>query len=142
MRAVLDPNALISALLCPAGWPPSIIRAWLGGRFELVASSLVLQELTRALAYPKLRKRIERDEADQFVEWISDMATMVTDPSGPPTTASPDPGDDYLIALAESASAALVSGDGHLMGLGDRLPVFSPAEFLRLLETEQGQASR
>jgi putative PIN family toxin of toxin-antitoxin system len=142
VRAVLDPNVLISAILSPAGSSANTIRAWLGGKLELVASPLVLQELTRAVAYAKLRERIERDEADQFVEWISDMATMVTDPSEPPTTASPDPGDDYLIALAESASAALVSGDGHLLGLSDRLPVFSPAEFLRLLETEQGPASR
>ena len=44
------------------------------------------------------------------------------------------PGDDYLIALAEASRAAIVSGDGHLLGLRDELPVYSPAELLALLE--------
>ena len=45
---------------------------------------------------------------------------------------SPDPGDDYLIALGAVVQAAIVSADGHLLGLTDDLPVYSPAEFLAL----------
>jgi predicted nucleic acid-binding protein len=46
---------------------------------------------------------------------------------------SVDPGDDYLIALASSQRAALVSGDKHLLDLAGKIPVFSPREFIRLL---------
>jgi predicted nucleic acid-binding protein len=45
-----------------------------------------------------------------------------------------DPNDDYLVALASSERAVLVSGDGHLTVLADRLPVRTPAEFLAALE--------
>ena len=49
---------------------------------------------------------------------------MTDDPKEPPSTRSPDPGDDYLIALGAVAQAAIVSGDGHLLGLADDLPVY------------------
>ncbi len=134
MRAVLDPNVIISALLAPRGTPAKVLRAWLDGAFELVASDALLSELDRALAYPKLRKRIDAAEAQELIELLRREARMTDDPADPPSTRSPDPGDDYLIALGAAAQAAIVSGDGHLLGLADELPVYSPAEFLVLLE--------
>jgi predicted nucleic acid-binding protein len=47
---------------------------------------------------------------------------------------SPDPDDDYLIALANIARAVLVSGDKDLLGLSGQIPVYSPAEFVALIE--------
>jgi len=134
VRAVLDPNVIISALLAPRGTPAKVLRAWLDGAFELVASDALLSELDRALAYPKLRKRIDAAEAQELIELLRREARMTDDPADPPSTRSPDPGDDYLIALGAAAQAAIVSGDGHLLGLADELPVYSPAEFLVLLE--------
>jgi putative PIN family toxin of toxin-antitoxin system len=133
LRAVLDPNVLISALLAPAGKPAAILRAWSAGAFELVASQLLLAELERALAYPKLRARIHESEASAVVEWLRRSATVVSDPDELPTRASEDPGDDYLIALAEHERAALVSGDRHLLELAGDLPTYAPADFLVLL---------
>lgn len=134
MRAVLDANVLISALLAPGGTPARVLRAWLDGAFELVASDALLAELDRALAYPKLGQRIEAGEAHELIELLRREARMTADPKEPPSTRSPDPGDGYLIALGAVAQAAIVSGDGHLLGLADDLPVYSPAEFLALLE--------
>jgi uncharacterized protein len=133
LRAVLDPNVLISALLAPAGKPAAILRAWSAGAFELVTSPLLLAELERALAYPKLRARIHENEAAAVVEWLRRSATVVSDPDEPPARASEDPGDDYLIALAEHERAALVSGDRHLLELAGDLPIYAPADFLVLL---------
>ncbi len=79
------------------------------------------------------RRRIPPEEAGAVVGWLARSATVAPDPDGPPPLRSPDPGDDYLIALAAAQSALLVSGDEHLLGLGGRLPVHSPAEFLDLL---------
>lgn len=135
MRAVLDPNVVISALLSPGGSPAKVLRSWLDGAYELVVSELLLAELERALAYPKLRKRIDPAEAAELVELLGREAEVVEDPGDPPEVRSPDPGDDYLIALAAAAHAAIVSGDGHLLGLAERLPVYSPGAFLALLET-------
>jgi predicted nucleic acid-binding protein len=93
VRAVLDPNDIISALLSPEGAPARAVRAWLQGEFEFVVSPLLLAELRRALAYPKLRKRIEPEEADRVVDWLETMATMKADPGHPPSVRSPDPGE-------------------------------------------------
>ncbi len=130
MRAVLDPNVLISALLSPGGSPANVLRAWIAGHFELIVSPLLLAELERALAYPKLRKRIDVEDARAFVAWLSGSATVATDPDGPSPIPSPDPGDDYLIALAASQAALLVSGDAHLLGLAERLPIVTASAFL------------
>lgn len=137
MQAVLDPNVIISALLSPEGAPARAMRAWIQGDFELVVSPLLLQELRRGLAYPRLRKRIEPQEADLVVEWLQNTATQAADPPDLPPIRSPDPDDDYLIALAETERAVLVSGDQHLLGLSESVPVFSPAGFLSLLEEER-----
>jgi uncharacterized protein len=142
VRAVLDPNVIISALLSPEGAPARAVRAWLHGEFELVVSPLLLNELSRALAYPKLRKRIEPEEADHVVDWLGRAGTMSPDPDDPPLIRSPDPGDDYLIALAQAERAALVSGDQHLLGLAEDLPIFSPVVFLDLLAKERGSKER
>lgn len=133
MRAVLDPNVIISALLAPSGTPAKVLRAWLDGAFELVASDALLAELERAMAYPKLRERIDTARASELIELLRREAWMTDDPRDPPSTRSPDPGDDYLIALGAVAQAAIVSGDRHLLGLAAELPVYSPAEFLAML---------
>jgi putative PIN family toxin of toxin-antitoxin system len=119
VRAVLDPNVIISAFLSPSGAPARLLRAWLQGRYELVVSPLLLAELERALAYPKLRLRIAPEEADCIVEWVTNSAISAKDPTEPPPIRSPDPGDVYLIALAAREEAALVSGAEHLFRLAE-----------------------
>jgi len=133
VRAVLDVNVLISALRSRQGAPARILNAWLDGAFELVVSDLLIAELRRALAYPKVRQRITQPEADQFVEMLLRDAVAATDPTDPPPFSSADPDDDYLIALAASTGALLVSGDGHLLELADRAPIHAPSEFAEML---------
>lgn len=134
MRAVLDPNVIISGLLAPNGAPARVLRAWQEGAFDLVVSPLLLEELGRALAYPKLRKRLTTAEVAELLELLRREARVERDPASPFDVRSPDPGDDYLIALAAASRALLVSGDAHLLGLATRLPVDSPAEFLARLQ--------
>lgn len=133
MRAVLDPNIIISALLSPEGPPARTILAWLRGEFEVVVSPLLLSELERALGYAKLRRRIPVEEAEATIELFARSATIVEDPPGPPAVHSVDPGDDYLLALASSQDAAIISGDEHLLSLAGELPIHSPRNFLVLL---------
>jgi putative PIN family toxin of toxin-antitoxin system len=133
VRAVLDPNVLISALLSPGGSPARLVRAWIGGHFELIVSPHLLAELERALAYPKLRKRIDAEDARAFVVWLSVSATLCADPVEPSSISSPDPNDDYLITLAATQAALLVSGDAHLLGLVAEMPVVTAAAYLTQL---------
>lgn len=134
MRAVVDVNVIISALLSRNGSPAEVLRAWQQGQFELVVSPLLLAELGRALGYPKLRRRISVDDAEAVVAWLGRAASIASDPADPPAVRSVDPGDDYLLALAASDKAVIVSGDDHLLSLRGSAPVYSPTEFLELLE--------
>jgi putative PIN family toxin of toxin-antitoxin system len=134
VRAVLDPNIIISALLSRTGSPARVLRSWEQGAFELVVSPLLLAELERALEYPKIRSRINREEAARVLAWLRNGATVVSDSEEAPPVRSRDPGDDYLLALAGREQSALVSGDEHLLALVGELPVFSTASFLSRLE--------
>ncbi len=134
MRAVLDVNVLISAILSPTGTPARLLLAWQAGAFELIVSPALLDELRRALAYPKLRRLVPASEAEAFVAWLAEAANQASDPGGPPPVDSPDPGDAYLLALAAASDAVLVTGDRHLLGLADTFPVRAPASFLAKLD--------
>ncbi len=139
MRAVLDPNILIAALLSRSGAPGQIVARWLAGEFELVVSDSLIAELGRALAYPKLRARISSEEAAEFIALLAHAAIVAPDPATP-AGRSADPDDDYLLALAETARAVLVSGDRHLLELADNLPIQTARAFLEALE--RGSARR
>jgi predicted nucleic acid-binding protein len=71
-------------------------------------------------------------EADRFVTSLRAQDTLVLD--GEPPMRSADPADDYLLAPAAQEQAALISGDRHLLELAGDLPIFTPREFLGLLQ--------
>lgn len=130
MRVLLDANVLVSALLSRVGAPARLVGLWLEAEFELVVCPALLAETKRALASSKLRGRIDPEQAERFIEQLAELGEVVPDPEGPPGVHSSDPGDDYLLALAERENVPLVSGDEHLLALRDRAPVFSPRDFL------------
>ena len=110
MRAVLDVNVLISALLSRTGAPARLLLAWQEGRFELIVSPGLLAELGRALAYPKLRRLIPASDAEAFVAGLSRSASLARDPDGPAPIRCANPWDDYLLSLAADQHAVLASG--------------------------------
>lgn len=137
MRAVLDPNVIISAVLSPSGSPAKVMRAWLDGAYELIVSPLLLEELERALGYPKLRARVGDVESQELLELLRRGGDVRDDPSGPPPVRSPDPADDYLLALAAATQAIIVSGDRHRLGLSEAAPAYAPAAFLTLIKGDR-----
>jgi putative PIN family toxin of toxin-antitoxin system len=134
LRAVLDPNVIVSAVIAPGGAPARVLERGLAGDFEPVASALLLAELADVLARPKLRQRVAVADAEELQQRISERSLLVADPEAAPPLRARDPGDDYLLALAHEQRAALVSGDGDLLELAGRAPVFTPGEFLRMLD--------
>jgi putative PIN family toxin of toxin-antitoxin system len=132
VRAVLDSNVLIASLLSRSGAPARIVSRWLAGEFELLVSEALLAELASALAHPKSRERIAEDDASAFVELLRQTVRLAPDPETP-ARRSADPGDDYLLALAQAERAVLVSGDQHLLALAGELPIFAPRAFLDAL---------
>jgi putative PIN family toxin of toxin-antitoxin system len=129
-RAVLDPGVLVSALISPGGAPAKLLAAANAGVFELIISPLLMEELEAVLRRDKFRRYVELDTVAAYLAFLKQESLSVDDPVAPPPIRSEDPDDNYLIALAQSQTAALVSGDRHLLALAGQIPVFPPAEFL------------
>jgi uncharacterized protein len=129
-RAVLDPGVLVSALITPTGRPAKLLLSARAGDFDLIVSPLLLDELESILQRKKFRRYVDLDGVAVYLDLLCREAQLAADPETPPPIRCRDPDDDYLIALAHSQNAALVSGDSDLLELTDKIPVFSPAEFL------------
>jgi uncharacterized protein len=129
-RAVLDPGVLVSALITPTGRPAKLLLSARAGGFDLVVSPLLLDELESVLQRKKFRRYVDLDGVAAYLDLLRRDAQLAADPETPSPIHCTDPDDDYLIALAHSQNAALVSGDSDLLKLSDTIPVFSPAEFL------------
>jgi len=110
MRVVLDTNVLVSALLLEHSTPAALIALWRQGRFKLLSASEQLDELTRVTRYQKIRERLKPALAGRLVNDLRELATLVADL--PEVTASKDPYDNYLLAIAQAGQADyLVTGD-------------------------------
>jgi putative PIN family toxin of toxin-antitoxin system len=131
---VLDPGVLISALLSPCSAPARLYLLWLGGEFELVVCPHLLEELEGVLRRAKFGDLVTPDEVEEFVDVVRRGAITAENPVIAEAV-SRDPGDDFLVALAQAANVDyLVSGDKDLTSLATvSPPVLSPATFLDLL---------
>jgi putative PIN family toxin of toxin-antitoxin system len=109
MRAVLDSNILLSALISSHGAPNRVYEAWRARRFELVTCSTQLDEIRRASRYPKLRTILQPHRVGAMVNALAVEA--VPDPPLGEHEAD-DPNDAWLLALTEASGADwLVTGD-------------------------------
>ena len=130
-RAVFDTGVFISALISVTGAPAQLLLEARSGGMELIVSPLLLDELTRVLGRDKFRRYVDLVTVEEYIEQLRRDATVVADPEGPARLRSVDPDDDYLIVLAQSQNAILVSGDKHLLDLSDGgAPILAPADLL------------
>jgi uncharacterized protein len=110
MRVVLDTNILVSALLIQTGNPAEIYRAWQEGQFTLLTCAEQLDELRATLRKPAIAELIKPYKAGGLVNEMKDLAEIVDEL--PRVRRSPDPTDDFLLALCEAGAAGyLVTGD-------------------------------
>ena len=113
---------------------------WFEGAYDLVVSDRLLSELDRALHYRKLSRNISSEEAHELIALLKRSANVRDDPVQTTEPRCADPGDEYLIALAEAAGAVIVSGDRHLLDLADEMPIYSPRAFLEFLALQPGES--
>ena len=110
MRVVLDTNILISALLVQVGHPAAIYRSWQEGHFTLLTCAEQLDELRATLRKPVIAARIKPYKAARLVNDLKELAETID--TLPRVRRSPDPTDDFLLALSEAGRADyLVTGD-------------------------------
>jgi uncharacterized protein len=99
------------------------------GRFELVGSPLLLSELSDVVSLPRFRRWVSLSVAGDFIAGLEDAALVLDDPPSQPGL-TPDPDDDYLVALARDANADfLVSGDAPHRLVDAVPPVLTPRQF-------------
>ncbi|MDO9139776.1 MAG: putative toxin-antitoxin system toxin component, PIN family [Methylobacter sp.] len=110
MRIVLDTNILLSALLTRRTPPDQLYEEWRHGRFDLASAEQQLEELNQVSRRPFFLSRLKPSEVGRMVNDIRRLALMC-DPL-PSVTLSPDPNDDFLLAISQVAKADyLVTGD-------------------------------
>jgi putative PIN family toxin of toxin-antitoxin system len=135
IRAVLDTNVLLSALLF-GGRLEGLHRAWRAGRLRLVLSRETADELLRVLAYPKFRLTAVEISFLFDVELLPFAEVVEVPASERKQRWSRDPEDDKFIRCATAGKCArLVSGDADLLSLKrvGKVAIVSPAEFLAVL---------
>ncbi|MEK6608963.1 MAG: putative toxin-antitoxin system toxin component, PIN family [Myxococcota bacterium] len=138
VRAVLDTNVLISALIRPDGPPGRILEALIGKAFEMVISPGIVGELRRAARYRRVRKHIRISEAQLEVRLAQIEA--IGDPVAgnlTPQVAVRDPEDIMLLATAvEGRADYLVTGDEDLLTLARHqgIAIVTPRVFLGVLK--------
>ena len=131
MRVVVDTNVFVSGLMLPASVPGRILAAANAGGFEIVLSEPILEEISTALHYPKVRKRIALSDEDllRYVQALRFTAEIV-DPANVAVQVLGDRDDDVILATWVAGKADwLVTGDAALLALADRYPIVGPAVF-------------
>ena len=117
VRAVLDTNVVLSALVFRGGSAGRLRLAWQRGLVLPLASTATVQELIRVLAYPKFR--LSQAEQDELLADYLPYAETVRIPQPPPTV--PDCRDvldlPFMHLAVAGKARALVTGDRDLLAI-------------------------
>lgn len=116
------------------GTPGAVVDAALAGRFEIITSPDLLDELRRVLAYPKLRAAI--GEADDLVQLLA-LAAIVVEPTETVDIVR-DPDDNRLIEAAIAGDVdVIVTGDDDLLIVRvQQIRIMPAREFLETILPE------
>ncbi len=122
IRAVLDLNVIISALIIARGAPFNLWVAWQDDRFTLLISEGMILELASKLAEPRIAQKygISADDARFTTALLRTQGTLVAVSQGHVAPVTGDPEDDLVLATARLGGADyLVTGDKKLLELGE-----------------------
>lgn len=142
MRVVLDTNVILSGIIVPHNPPAQLLTLAQEGRFKIILSPKIIQEIQRVLGYPRLAKfmakhRLSLNEADDVLQKIINLALLT--PGNLEVQALPvDPSDnDILAAAVEGEAEFVISGDHHLTDLKSfqGIRIVDPATFLSMIKS-------
>jgi len=142
IAAVLDANVLVSSTLVPTGPPARVRRAVVEGKFRLVTSRPIIDEVCRTLRSERVSRPYRLEPLDvwqmrQFLEHEGDIVALTEIVAGVAT----HPEDDLILSTAVSAKADyLVTSDRQLLALREYegVKIVTPNDFLSVLR-DQGR---
>ncbi len=111
MRIVLDTNIIVSGLISLSGPPARLLELWDEDQlYTLISAEEQIAELMRVMDYPKLRARLRPALVHEWVFTLRRFGLLLADL--PAVNVSPDPSDNFLLAIAQAGQAdLLVTGD-------------------------------
>ena len=134
-RAVLDANVYVSAIIQPARTPGRLIERFLReASFEVVLSPAIVDEVLRALGYPKVRKLLRGANSQLWFEDIVVLADVVADTQFSGVCDDPDD-DKYIAAAIEGRASHVLTGDQRFLALREHagVEIVTPRAFFDLL---------
>ena len=135
MRAVLDTNVLVSLLLRSGGVGAWLLSFWADGRYEVVISQAIFEELLEILDRPHIAPRITNDRRLALLSRLRGRAIWTPGVLNISET-TPDPDDDMLVSAAlEGGASYIVTWDKALLNFGQYQDTrfVTPQEFIALL---------
>ena len=105
IRAVVDTNVLVSALIAPTGNEALILLAIRQGLVKPSFSEEILAEYAEVLARPKFGFAL--DEINPLIALLRSQGEEIEKPE-PLASSLPDPGDDKFLACAKAASVDFI----------------------------------
>ncbi|MFH1821990.1 MAG: putative toxin-antitoxin system toxin component, PIN family [Methanobacteriota archaeon] len=129
LTVVADTNVIVSALLWE-GNESEIMALAERGEIRLLTSLALLEELRKVLGYRRFGL-VEKD-VDDNVKYILTLSKVVS-PGRKLAAIREDQADNRVLECAvEGRARYIVSGDGHLLGLGKfkRIKIVRAKEFL------------
>jgi uncharacterized protein len=131
IRAVLDTNVVLSALLFTTGRLAWIRQAWQHQQLQPLVCKETVTELLRVLAYPKF-KLTSQEQQDLLADFLP-YADIVELPQPWPTLPiCRDKKDQVFLVLAHAGNAeALITGDRDILVMRDEFPrlIVTPDEW-------------
>jgi putative PIN family toxin of toxin-antitoxin system len=138
MRAVLDTNVWLRGILSASSASGQVIAALVDGRFALVTSEPLLEEVADVLARPELRRKYKKLTPENVAR-VLDLQRLQGDVVAIPGTLRlcRDPKDDKFIETALHGRAeVIVSYDDDLLTTPiPGIQIVRADLFLRLLNT-------
>ena len=134
-RAVLDANVYVSAIIQPAGTPGRLVERFLReASFEIILSPAIVDEVLRALGYPRVRKLLRGADAQLWFEDIVVLSDAVADTQLSGVCEDPDD-DKYVAAALEGRASHVVTGDRRFLAVGEHagVEIVTPRAFFDLL---------
>jgi putative PIN family toxin of toxin-antitoxin system len=138
LKIVLDTNVFVSALINPHGKPAQILNYVFENKIRLFTSPSIIEELQRVLSYQKLVKRhgLEKQELKEFISDLLSIMSLVEGKKAIELIAEDPADNNYLSCAVDAKADFIVSGDTHLLNLGEYegAQIITPTQFLGVLE--------